>query len=148
MGKKNKEPQEVEVTAETPQNVEITPYDNLYANQQNEQNNFDEKAEKEAEQGQNGQCESDNKKINLSFSINSLSSILAITSLSLTFLFAILACFNVTNILGIARGVFFMFTSILAIASIFFAYRNCNNKLNAHLVFSVLTVLITVIVYL
>jgi len=141
MRKKNQ--QTVEVTVNEPQTTEITPYDNLYANQQNEINNFNKTEETN---GSSNQDDSESKKINLTFSLNSLSSILAICSLCLTFLFAILDCFGVA--LGLATGVFFLITSLLAIASLYFAYRNCNNRINAHLMFSVLTVLVTVLVYL
>ena len=138
MRKKNQ--QTVEVTVNEPQTTEITPYDNLYANQQNENFNKTETNERASQE------DTESKKINLTFSLNSLSSILAICSLGLTFLFAILACFGVA--LGLATGVFFLITSLLAIASLYFAYRNCNNRINAHLMFSVLTVLVTVLVYL
>jgi len=138
MRKKNQ--QTVEVTVNEPQTTEITPYDNLYANQQNENFNKTETNERVSQE------DTESKKINLTFSLNSLSSILAICSLCLTFLFAILDCFGVA--LGLATGVFFLITSLLAIASLYFAYRNCNNRINAHLMFSVLTVLVTVLVYL
>lgn len=131
MGKKNKAEEKV-VEAQAGQPAELTPYDNLYGQKEN----FKEESQQKQE----------SKQINLSFSVNSLSSILAIFSLCLTFIFAVIACFGV-NVWGVTRGIFFLLTSILAVASVVFAYKNSSNKMNMPLAFSVLTVLITVIVY-
>ncbi len=128
MGRKDKR-QDEEIVEE----VEVTPYDNMQV--------ANEPVKEEKQQSQ-----SENKQINLSFSMNSFSSILAIISLGFTFLFTTLYCFGV-NVFGVTHGIFFLISSIFAVVSFVFAYKNSGNKLNMPLAFSVLTILITVIVY-
>ena len=127
MGRKDKR-QEEEIVEE----VEVTPYDNMQI--------ASEPVKEEKQQ------QPENKQINLSFSMNSFSSILAIISLGFAFLFTTLYCFGV-NVFGVTHGIFFLISAIFAIASFIFAYKNSGNKLNMPLAFSALTVLITVIVY-
>ena len=133
MNKKEKE-ENLLVEADA-QPKKVTPYDTIYAE------NESYKSEEDKKDG------GDYPQINLSFSVSSLSSIIAITSLAFTFLYAVLVCFGV-NVEGVTRGVFFMFTTILAVASLVFAYKSSKNKLSMQLAFSVFAILVTVMVYL
>lgn len=151
MSNKSKERREIEVTAEVPQQIEKTPYDNLYKNKSNprmEVSEFSNEGSEEKQEDNEEGLGNEKKFISLSFSVNNLSNVFALISLGFTFLFAILACFNVSNILGVTRGIFFLIASLLAIASIVFAYNNSKNKMNMPLAFSVFTIFITVMVYL
>lgn len=136
MKKKDRETEENVVEAESQNtSMEVTPYDTMYNQGKNGNKN---------EQKEDGQ----NKLINLSFSVNSLSNILCLASLFLTFIYAVLTCFGVGFLNFNFSGVFFLITSLLAIAGLVFAYANCKNKMNMPLAFATFTILITVIVYL
>ncbi|MBR1926117.1 MAG: hypothetical protein IJ837_04665 [Clostridia bacterium] len=84
------------------------------------------------------------EKSTFTLTLKSLAFILCLCSLCLTYLFAILLAFGVN--LGTGYAIFFLITSLLAIAGMVLAVID-ERKLNMTLCFAVFTILVTVIVY-
>ena len=101
-----------------------------------------EEVKKEEKKTQPQKSES---KSTFTFTLKTLAVVLCLCSLGLTYLFAILGVFGVY--MGVGYAIFFLITSMLAIAGIVLAYLD-EKKFNMALGFAVFTVLITVIVYL
>lgn len=136
MAKKEKNKEEQPVYEVEPK-VEVTPYDNMVVKVEKQQKEEHPKHENTANA---------NKQINLTFSISGLSSVLAVASLALTFIFALIVAFGV-NVHGAVRGIFFLITTALAVTSVVMAYKNSGHKPTIPLLFSVCAVIVNLIVY-
>ena len=104
-----------------------------------------EQEEVEVKEEKKTQPQKSENKSTFTFTLKSLAVVLCLCSLGLTYLFAILLLFGV-NMGAVAWAIFFLLTSLLAIAGMVLAYLD-EKKFNMSLGFAIFTVLVTVIIY-
>ena len=101
--------------------------------------------EEEVKEEKKTQPQKSESKSTFTFTLKSLAVVLCLCSLGLTYLFAILMLFGVSMGM-VAYAIFFLLTSLLAIAGMVLAYLD-EKKFNMALGFAIFTILINVIVY-